>query len=79
MTIEPTRKETTMDMTNDEWDDATADIAYTIGAELASEYDLWLHKPDDALKVWTAVASFARRQTRLARAQLAATTPETPS
>jgi|GEM_PF-6045090 len=64
-----------MDMTQDEWDDATADIAYTIGAELASEYGLWLHKPDDAHTVWTAVARFAQRQTQLAKAQLTAATP----
>lgn len=61
-----------MDMTKDEWDGATADIAYTIGAELASEYGLWLHEPADAHRIWTAVARFARRQTRLAQAQLTA-------
>jgi len=61
-----------MTMTKDEWDDATADIAYTIGAELATEYGLWLHEPADALEIWAAVARFARRQTRLARAQLTA-------
>ena len=68
-----------MEMTKQEWDDATADIAYTIGAELATEYGLWLCEPADALKIWPAVTRYAQRQIRLAKTELAAQTTENQS
>ena len=68
-----------MDMTKDEWDDATADIAYTIGAELATEYGLWLDNPADALKIWPAIARFAQRKTRLAQTALDTQNTEKPA
>lgn len=61
-----------MEMTKQEWDEATEYIASVIAAEVASEYGLWLFEPADAHKVWAAVTRFARRENHNAKKALAA-------
>jgi len=66
MIIQPDETE---DLFNEE-DEAIADIAYTIAAEVATEWGLWLYEPETALRVWTGVAQYGITQARNAAAEL---------
>ena len=73
MTIQP---DEIKDLFNED-DEAIADIAYTIAAEVATEWGLWLYEPETALRVWTGIAQYAITQARNAATELHPETNET--
>jgi hypothetical protein len=61
---------TVSSLTEEEHEDAIADIAYTIAAEVASDWGLWLDDPDTALDVWTSIGQYAGLRARQAATKL---------